>query len=94
MNKVTETGNIVTLNWIPGHSGQPGNMIADHLAKRGAELWDEGSEPRLAVSNCVTKEAIESWKNSEHNRSWEERTDCRQSKLVLPYAEHEWKKGF
>ena len=55
LNKLAEQGNVVTLNWIPGHSGQPGNEIADHLAKRGADLEDMGSEPRLPVSGCVTK---------------------------------------
>ena len=91
LNKLAEQGNAVTLNWIPGHSGQPGNEIADHLAKRGADLEDVGSEPRLPVSGCVTKEVAERWKNNEHTKKWEERSDCRQSKLVLPYAEHEWK---
>ena len=91
-NKTNISGNVVTLNWIPGHSGQPGNEIADHLAKRGADLEDMGSEPRLPVSGCITKELVERWKDTEHTKMWEERTDCRQTKLVLPYAEHEWKK--
>ena len=77
LNKLSEQGNVVTLNWIPGHSGQPGNEIADHLAKRGLDLEDMGSEPRLPVSGCVTKKVAERWKNNEHTKKWEERSDCR-----------------
>ena len=39
---------------MPGHLGQPGNMIADHLAKRGTELEDLGIEPRIPASETGT----------------------------------------
>ena len=90
LNKLVELGNDVTLNWIPGHSGQPGNTIADHLAKNGAENGDWGLEPRLPVSECVIKSIINKWKDEEHSRTWEQREDCRQTKLVLPEVKHNW----
>ena len=46
-NKLCEMNNQVTLNWIPAHSGQLGNGIADGLAKFGASHPNEGAEPRL-----------------------------------------------
>ena len=55
LNKLTEYNNKVYLNWIPGHTGQLGNGIADNLAKLGAEYADEGLEPRLPISNSTLK---------------------------------------
>ena len=90
LNKLWESNNEVTLNWMPGHVGQPGNTIADHLAKRGTELEDEGAEPRMPVSESVIRDQINRWKTQEHTIEWHKRTDCRQTKLVLPDAEHDW----
>ena len=69
LNKLSEK-NMVCLNWIPGHEGQLGNEIADRLAKRGADLLTEGIEPRMAVSPCVAKTALENWFKSSQNTSW------------------------
>ena len=55
LNKLTEYNNKVYPNWIPGHTGQLGNGIADNLAKLGAEYADEGLEPRLPISNSTLK---------------------------------------
>ena len=49
LNKLNEN-NKVNLNWIPAHSFQLGNEIADRLAKRGANNIDKGFEPRLPIS--------------------------------------------
>ena len=53
-NKLGELNYEVILNWMPGHVGQPGNMIADHPAKRGTKLEDLGIEPRIPVSETGT----------------------------------------
>ena len=91
LNKLSEK-NMVCLNWIPGHEGQLGNEIADRLAKRGADLLTEGFEPRMAISPCVAKAALENWFISRQNTSWKNRTDCRQTRLALPDTDHKWKK--
>ena len=91
LNKLSEQ-NTVCLNWIPGHEGQLGNEIADRLAKRGADLQTEGMEPRMVTAPCVTKTALENWFKNRQNISWKNRTDCRQTKLVLPDIDHNWKK--
>ena len=92
LNKLVTQENEVTLNWIPGHTGQRGNEIADALAKRGASNIDEGLEPRTPISQCVLQNTIEEWRNLEHKKAWEARNDCRQTKLILPSPEHKWKK--
>ena len=91
LNKLSED-NTVMLNWIPGHSGQLGNGIADGLAKLGAEYPDTGLEPRLPVSNCVTTNILKQWSRNQHNTKWQEATEYRQSKLVLPETTHKWRK--
>ena len=90
LNKLSEYENDIILNWIPGHSNQRGNGIADNLAKRGASHPEPGIEPRIPVSGRVIRNAIKKWGKSEQQRLWTERTDCRQSKLVLPTVNHEW----
>ena len=92
LNKLTENNNQVQLNWIPGHSGQLGNGVADGLAKLGAEYADEGLEPRLPASDSTIKGFIKEWTNKEHERQWNEATEYRQTKLVLPDVKHRWKK--
>ena len=92
LNKLTTLENEVTLNWIPGHSGQRGNEIADALARRGSSNIDEGQEPRTPVSQCVLQDTIEKWRKEEHMKTWEARNDCRQTKLILPSPEHKWTK--
>ena len=60
VNKVGEA-NTICINWIPGHTGQLGNEIADRLAKLGADMEADGAEPRVAISQCVIKSATEKW---------------------------------
>ena len=70
LDKLLET-NIVTLNWIPGHSGQLGNGVADNLAKLGAEYPDKGLELRLPISYSVNTKFIKNWAKDEHNKKLE-----------------------
>ena len=68
INKLTENNYQVQLNWIPGHSGQLGNGVADGLAKLGDEYADEGLEPRLPASNSTIGGFIKSWAYREHEK--------------------------
>ena len=91
LNKIAEN-NTTTLHWIPGHTGQLGNGIADNLAKLGAEYPDEGLEPRIPVSNCTITTFLKNWSKEQHQQKWQNSTDYRQTKLVLPDTNHRWRK--
>ena len=92
LNKITEYQNTIRINWIPGHSGQLGNCVADALAKAGAEYSDEGLEPRMAVSSQLIRTALSKWTKTEHQDRWYAATQYRQTKLVLPNTTHNWRK--
>ena len=92
LNALSKRGNRITLKWIPGHSGQLGNNIADGLAKLGAQTTDLGLEPRLQVSDSVTREVIDGYGKAVHRELWSTATEYRQSRLVLPDTMHRWSK--
>ena len=48
-------------------------------------------EPRIPVSKCVIKNVIKNWVRFEHDKVWQARKDCRQSRTVLPNTDHKWK---
>ena len=58
--------NRVWLQWVPGHSGIPGNVTADKLAKAGACRHFMGPEPSLPVDYKVIKSGLEQWTQEEH----------------------------
>ena len=90
LNKISEHNSVI-LNWMPGHENHKGNIIADKMAKAGVNMYTEGQEPRIAISKCVIKQKLKGWKKEQHNRLWQERTDCRQTKLILPLVRHKWR---
>ena len=83
LNKLA-THNTITLNWVPGHEGHMGNEVADRLAKTGANMTVEGPEPIIPVPNSVVTGAIREWGRGLHQKHWEERKDCRQTKMFIP----------
>ena len=75
--------NKITLNWIPGHEGHMGNEVADRLAKMGAGMPSEGPTPLIPVANNTNTNLIKEWGNTLHQKNWEHRADCRQTKLFI-----------
>lgn len=75
---------LVTLHWIPSHSGLWGNEEVDSLAKRAAGVDCCGPEPIIPVSQCVGTMAIRQWARKQHRVYWNNLQDCKMSKLALP----------
>ena len=76
--------NTVTLQWIKGHSGSPGNDAADELARRGSNTRAFGPEPIVPIPF----NQLRSWLK-EHTQTQAEIwltsvPGCRQSREAMP----------
>lgn len=60
----------VTLKWVPGHCGVPGNERADELAAEGADKAYYGPEPLIPVPSNCPKGAIENWLSRNSKLAW------------------------
>ena len=83
LNKLA-VDNTVILNWIPGHEGHMGNEVADRLAKMGANMNIEGPEPIIPLPGSAIRGAVREWGVRLHQKHWDERKDCRQTKMFIP----------
>ena len=76
--------NQISLQWIRGHTGHPGNEAADKLAKEGARSSFTGPEPSLPIPNCIIKEEIKAQMRKVISRKWRESNDCKHTKIFIP----------
>uniref|UniRef100_A0A1I8H7N1 RNase H domain-containing protein n=1 Tax=Macrostomum lignano TaxID=282301 RepID=A0A1I8H7N1_9PLAT len=76
--------NKVSLRWIPGHSGHPGNELADRLAKAGSTGSFTGPLPVAPTPIAVVTTRINQWVASKHRERWANAPDCRQSRAAVP----------
>jgi ribonuclease HI len=75
--------NKVTLMWIPGHQGIPGNEEADRLAKVGAT--EVPPNQFAAIPYSVGKNLIKKQLEQRHWARWIACTGWRQSEVLMRY---------
>ncbi|XP_063531089.1 uncharacterized protein LOC134742085 [Cydia strobilella] len=78
------TTNIVTLQWIKGHSNSRGNDAADILARGGSELKVAGPEPILPLPYAWLRNMLRHNTKVKHQQYWTNLGTCRQAKEALP----------
>ena len=76
----------VTLKWIKAHAGHLGNEKADAAAKLGCEATRITQVP---VATQVVKTVTKSCFMKQWSMRWQQRTDCRQTKLWFPKLDAE-----
>ena len=75
---------LVHLQWIKGHNGSPGNDMADHEAKLGAQMFSAGPGPFLPLPRVQVK-AISDLLTCRHwTAQWNSTTKYRQTRLFFP----------
>jgi hypothetical protein len=73
--------NTVTLAWITGHYGIPGNEDNDKLAEEGANGFP--SDQTVGVLSVVGKEVITSHLRQQHLNRWKTCECCHHSKTLM-----------
>ena len=80
--------NDITINYIPAHTGQNGNEIADRLAKMGAKNTNTNiTTPMLPITRNYYKDKIKRLVRGKQNEEWRTRVRGRVTKIFFPITE-------
>ena len=71
------------IDWVPGHSGIPGNENADELARTASSLQRSGQPRAIQWSYSLIKYRLNKRMETLHKQWWNERDDCRQTKMFV-----------
>ena len=75
--------NRIILRWVKAHTGHKGNELADELAKEGTEL-QQICELAPKIPESMVKMRFRSKFDILWQQTWDNRPDCRQTKLWFP----------
>jgi hypothetical protein len=75
--------NEVSLTWVPGHCGIPGNENPDKLARQGSAMLLLGPEPALGIPRCSAREPTKNWTECQYYVAWKDLTGHRYGKLFI-----------
>jgi len=73
-----------SLSWVKGHAGNQGNEEADKLAKAGTNWGVIGPPPFIPIPYNYIKKSIRKLTLQTWTNYWQQRPDCRQTKLWFP----------
>ncbi|CAH2244890.1 jg21342 [Pararge aegeria aegeria] len=76
--------NDITLRWVKGHDGNPGNEAADSLARQATTLKVVGPEPIVPIPFSEYKTWLHEQTQREHSQLWANAKDCKQTKIAFP----------
>jgi len=75
--------NIVTLRWVPGHTGVKGNEEADKLAKRESAETSVGPEPFCGIGMNTIRKELRTQEEKEKCEHWKNLPGMMQSRTLL-----------